>query len=78
MLVLNASRKISLNVGIILDALLDKIKTPIRKYKQTIKGTKFEVTLTIDFKPPKITVALTIESIAPIKIFHPKSPSKKY
>ena len=75
-LVLKASKKISLNVGRMLEALLNKINIPIKKYKQTIKGTKLEVTLTMDFKPPKITVALIIDSNIPMKIFQPKSPNK--
>ena len=41
-----------------------------KKYKLTIKGTRLEVTFTIDFSPPKITKALRTDKIIPIVSFH--------
>ena len=71
---LNASKIISLNVGITSSKFTKIMKSPIKKYKATITGTKFEVTFTIDFKPPNITKPLAMESRIPIINFHCRSP----
>ena len=47
------------------------------KYSITIIGTKPEVTLTIDFKPPKITNDVKIVNTIPIISFHPIFPRFK-
>ena len=50
--------------------LYNKINKPIKKYNPTINGTRLEVTLTIFFKPPKMTKELIRANIIPVINFH--------
>ena len=43
-----------------------KKKIPKKKHRTTIIGTKLEVTLTMDLRPPKITKEVSIVNITPI------------
>ena len=54
-----------------------KINNPKIKYKITITGTKLDVTLTIDLRPPKITNEVNIVKIIPIISFQLPSPISK-
>ena len=60
---------------IILSKFKTRIDNPIKRYKTTIDGTRFELTLTMDFNPPNITTALIIDKKTPKINFHinPKS-----